>query len=405
MDDRTPFAISVQPPRNTSTTMTESTTGTCMELINTTNDGTDTGDGINIHIDKSLTDEQLLEMFPSLCHTTTTSTIQNADDIRMTSDSLLQLRLGKRGTTGSSIGNDSVNSTTMMENSILNNNHNNNETTNVFNSGVWASMLRPSHQEVDYTHIFHLPSTPPLSSLSSSLPVTVNDVTTTTPTTAAASTKLIPTTTTTTSSTTMDNTNIILPTDFVTSTMTTNNAVHNDPSLPEFDSSSDNAKNLFPTTALHVDSATTIIGLNPSDNVQNGSRPSPPGRKQRKTKNTTLELRQYVETMTEYDVLMGRGGRTNHHKGNERYLQLKERIQPLYLKATKEEKTGISQQLVDAVQIQGGRFLKLDETHDRWYVVDNTTARKKASQTLREINTPQVRAAKRAKYCHPKKER
>ena len=33
-----------------------------------------------------------------------------------------------------------------------------------------------------------------------------------------------------------------------------------------------------------------------------------------------------------------------------------------------------------------------------WYKVDLLTARRKASQALREINTPENRAAKRAKY-------
>lgn len=95
---------------------------------------------------------------------------------------------------------------------------------------------------------------------------------------------------------------------------------------------------------------------------------------------------------------MGRGGRSNHHPGNARYLEAKLTIQPRYRKATKEEKTGISQELVDVVKNWGGRFVKLDEANQRWYEVDNVTARKKASQTLREENTPESRAQKRAKY-------
>lgn len=100
----------------------------------------------------------------------------------------------------------------------------------------------------------------------------------------------------------------------------------------------------------------------------------------------------------ENDVLLGRGGRTNHHVGNKYYLSLKEEIQPRYLAAVKDDKTGISQELVDAIHAVHGRFLKLDEATNRWYIVDALTARKKASQTLREINTPENRAAKRAKY-------
>lgn len=112
------------------------------------------------------------------------------------------------------------------------------------------------------------------------------------------------------------------------------------------------------------------------------------------------EVKIYVK-FTELDVLMGRGGRTNHHPGNIRYLEEKERIQARYRAATKNDKTYISQELVDIVHEWGGRFLKLDEDNveaNCWYEVPNIVARKKASQTLREVNTAEVRAAKRAIY-------
>jgi len=127
--------------------------------------------------------------------------------------------------------------------------------------------------------------------------------------------------------------------------------------------------------------------------------PAVPRRQAPKRKRSSVLNRNYIQdSVSDVDVLMGRGGRTNHHKGNENYLKIKERIQPRYLAAAKEDKTAISQELVDAILLEGGRFLKLDPLTERWYVVDNQVARKKASQTLREINTPEVRAAKRAKY-------
>lgn len=95
-----------------------------------------------------------------------------------------------------------------------------------------------------------------------------------------------------------------------------------------------------------------------------------------------------------------RGGRTNHHPGNKMYLELKEILQERYREADKNEKTKISQELVDLVHQRGGRFLKLENgTEDSWYEVLNITARKKASQTLREVNTPDERAKKRARYA------
>ena len=99
------------------------------------------------------------------------------------------------------------------------------------------------------------------------------------------------------------------------------------------------------------------------------------------------------------DVLLGRGGRTNNHPGNKKYLEVKDRMQERYLAADKTAKTPISQELVDTVHEWGGRFLKLDSKENKWFEIDEVTARKKCSQTLREINTPEERAAKRAKYA------
>jgi hypothetical protein len=127
-----------------------------------------------------------------------------------------------------------------------------------------------------------------------------------------------------------------------------------------------------------------------------------PKRKATKRRSTSSSDKNYINGKpTEVDVLCGRGGRTNHHPGNIYYLQMKEDIQERYLAASKEEKTAISQELVDAIHCRGGRFLKLDErsNHHQWYEIDNRTARKKASQTLREMNTPEYRAEKRKKYA------
>lgn len=109
--------------------------------------------------------------------------------------------------------------------------------------------------------------------------------------------------------------------------------------------------------------------------------------------------------ITNNDVLLGRGGRTNHHIGNATYRTYKESLQEKYLHATKDEKTSISNRLVQMIHEKNGRFLKAYEPTKNatgivefWYEVDLLTARKKASQALREINTPEMRAAKRAKY-------
>jgi hypothetical protein len=118
--------------------------------------------------------------------------------------------------------------------------------------------------------------------------------------------------------------------------------------------------------------------------------------------------------ITENDVLLGRGGRTNHHVGNKYYLEYKSLLQEQYLRADKDEKTSLSQKLVQKIHDRKGRFLKLADpeligrahcdlkrfgSSQLWYEVNLAVARRKASQTLRELNTPELRAAKRAKYA------
>merc|ERR1712224_1096754 len=73
------------------------------------------------------------------------------------------------------------------------------------------------------------------------------------------------------------------------------------------------------------------------------------------------EVKKYCEP-TNLDVLMGRGGRSNHHPGNQRYRKEIERVEEFY-KSTddKDEKTSISETLVLYVQSYGGNFLEKDE--------------------------------------------
>lgn len=98
----------------------------------------------------------------------------------------------------------------------------------------------------------------------------------------------------------------------------------------------------------------------------------------------------------ESDVKYGRGGGTNNHKGNIMYLLDKLKLQAGYtLLATQKGKKVISQELVDIVHKRGGRFVAREEDTGRWYIVDDTIARKKASQTLREDKTPEEQETKR----------
>lgn len=120
---------------------------------------------------------------------------------------------------------------------------------------------------------------------------------------------------------------------------------------------------------------------------------------------------------TIHDVILGRGGKSNNHPGNQLYLRDKELLQPRYFSVSKREKTAIAQELVDRVHARGGRFMKEttttedDDDYDNgrpttiWTEVNNDHARRKASQSLREISSKELRASKREKYRkHPPKQ-
>ena len=90
-------------------------------------------------------------------------------------------------------------------------------------------------------------------------------------------------------------------------------------------------------------------------------------------------------TPTHLDVLLGRGGGTNSHAGNIRYREEVEKVKPMYSSCyTKPEKKQVSELLVAAVHDYGGRFLEKDLETELWVLAPQNSARKKASQALRE---------------------
>ena len=137
-----------------------------------------------------------------------------------------------------------------------------------------------------------------------------------------------------------------------------------------------------------------------------------------------------ITTVTHHDVLCGRGGETNHHKGTSRlrgglswhprtpftafltFLPLSlslprpskptpgnivfrmcvKACQPAYIEAKRRDKPYIAQRIVLFVRKMGGRFLKRerDSPADAWKDVGNGKAREKTSQALRE-GAPELR--------------
>jgi outer membrane biosynthesis protein TonB len=124
--------------------------------------------------------------------------------------------------------------------------------------------------------------------------------------------------------------------------------------------------------------------------------PTPRKRKRAPRKKTEPKVKDYVEP-TNKDVLLGRGGRSNHHPGNIKYRQQVAKLQEAYKHTDdKNEKTDLSQILVDYVHGYNGRFLQKDD--DGWFEVLPIVARRKASQALREDPDPAKRTAKRQRF-------
>ena len=89
--------------------------------------------------------------------------------------------------------------------------------------------------------------------------------------------------------------------------------------------------------------------------------------------------------IAEEDILLGRGGKTNHHIGNARYLKIIEARQVKYmLIPSRTEKTEYAMKLVQTFRQEGSRFLKKDATTKLWNDVGDTKMREKVSQNLRE---------------------
>jgi hypothetical protein len=116
-----------------------------------------------------------------------------------------------------------------------------------------------------------------------------------------------------------------------------------------------------------------------------------------KKRKVVPEVKKYT-VYTELDVLFGRGGLSNTHPGNQRYRQEIEARKAEYRASSKTGKTGVAGVLVEHIKGYGGRFVEKDKGNDKWYIVPDVEARRKASQAFREDNTPEKRLEKRKRY-------
>mmetsp|Transcript_23821 Transcript_23821/g.34805 ORF Transcript_23821/g.34805 Transcript_23821/m.34805 type:complete len:209 (+) Transcript_23821:99-725(+) len=92
----------------------------------------------------------------------------------------------------------------------------------------------------------------------------------------------------------------------------------------------------------------------------------------------------YTVTIHDNDVLCGRGGASNKHKGNIHYRNLVQAHQESYLNAKKRDKSKIAKLIVSEIRHLGGRFLKREDEGNVWVEVGDKKAVEKTSQALRE---------------------
>jgi len=102
-------------------------------------------------------------------------------------------------------------------------------------------------------------------------------------------------------------------------------------------------------------------------------------------KKSKYDKQEAIQRPTPEDILAGRGGGTNRHDGNIRFRDEARKLRIIYKDGETDRRTKyvISQELVQRVREYGGRFLEKGRD-GRWYEMDERSARKKASQVLRE---------------------
>ena len=103
--------------------------------------------------------------------------------------------------------------------------------------------------------------------------------------------------------------------------------------------------------------------------------------------NSTIERRlpNTVDDISDQDVVCGRGGASNSHKGNIFFRSLVSNNKPKYLIASKVEKKLIAKSIIATVRRRGGRFLKWSsDQRDGFIDMGDVAAMDKTCQALRE---------------------
>jgi hypothetical protein len=141
-------------------------------------------------------------------------------------------------------------------------------------------------------------------------------------------------------------------------------------------SSSSSSTSSFTTSPLKSSSSSTSGSAEPGTGTGTGTAGT----------DGTEELhgQEAMTSVTDSDVLCGRGGATFWHPGNQTYRRLVNLNKGLYITCLKTEKLKISRSIVAAIREQRGRFLEKNKD-GMWYDIgDDKKAIEKTSQALRE---------------------
>ena len=95
------------------------------------------------------------------------------------------------------------------------------------------------------------------------------------------------------------------------------------------------------------------------------------------------------------DVLFGRGKSVVEHDGNSRFRNLVSEYAEEFDKASRHEKTLLTETIVHQIKMSGARFLKRDDGGE-WEEVDHETARKKVAHAFRN--------RRKVSYASPREE-
>lgn len=94
-------------------------------------------------------------------------------------------------------------------------------------------------------------------------------------------------------------------------------------------------------------------------------------------------------TVQPKDVLCGRDRRAHNHPGNKRFRTIVQSYREKYQNAPRrEDKNRITNEIIQRVLCEGGRFLRLEEETGDWVLVDSSGAHDKVSHALRSAKEP-----------------